>query len=127
MNTVVVSDDRPAAAVLYVLADERLNVVGQAYSQREVLPLVEKRDPDVVVLDLGMPGFDGLGCLRDVVALYPSVKVVVVSRSAERGVMREAFQLGACGCVVQEGGGDELPAAIRAVLAGAAYENVTAD
>jgi two-component system secretion response regulator SsrB len=127
VNTVVVTDERPTAAFLYVLADERLNVVGQADSQLEVLPLVEKLDPDVVVLDLGMPGFDGLRCLRDVVALYPSVKVVVVSRSAERGAMSEAFQLGACGWVVQEGGGDELPGAIRAVLAGAAYENATAD
>jgi AmiR/NasT family two-component response regulator len=55
VNTVIVTDEQPAAAFLYVLADERLNVVGQAYSGTEVLPLLDQLDPDVVVLIRSCP------------------------------------------------------------------------
>jgi DNA-binding NarL/FixJ family response regulator len=122
VHTVLVTDERPAAAFLYVLTDERFNVVGHAYSGVDVLPLVGRLDPDVVVLDLDMTGLDGLGCVREIVSLNPAVKVVVVVASADREVMRAAFERGACGCVLQPCDGARLPAAIWRVLNGGTYE-----
>jgi len=121
-NTVLVAEEHPAAAFLYVLTDERFNVVGQAHSGPEVLPLVGRLDPDVVVLDLEMTGLDGLGCVQEIVTFNRQVNVVVVLGSDDRGVMHEAFQRGACGCVVRSRDGSDLPDAIWRVLAGAAYE-----
>lgn len=125
MNTVLVTDEHPTAAFLYVLADERLNVVAQAHTEHDVLTLIGELRPDVVVLDRELAGFDALGCLHEVVATSPGVKIVVASTSADQQVMREAFRHGACGFIVHDGDAAELPTAIWRVLGGSTYEEVS--
>ena len=62
-----------------VLEDEPdIEVVGEAHSGSQVLPLVNQLDPDVVLLDLRMPGMDGFACLELLRQRYPGVKVVMV-------------------------------------------------
>lgn len=123
MTTILVTDGRPAAAgVRLVSADERFDVIGQAYSGPEVLPLVGRSAPRLVVLDLDLTGFDGLGCVREIVALNPSVKVVVVSASADPDVMSAAFHRGACGYVVPGRDARELSTAIWQAASAAGYE-----
>jgi DNA-binding NarL/FixJ family response regulator len=126
VNTVLITPERPAAAFLYVLADERLNVIGQACSGPEVLPLVSQVDPDVVVVDLETAGVDGLVCVQEIAARNPRIRIVVVLSSADREVMSEAFRRGACGCVVL-GDAADLPAAIWRLLSGATYEESSSD
>jgi DNA-binding NarL/FixJ family response regulator len=88
----------------------------------EVLPLVGRSAPRLVVLDLDLTGFDGLACVREIVALNSSVKVVVVSASADPDVMWAAFQLGACGYVLPGRDERELSTAIWQAACAAGYE-----
>ncbi len=119
MRTVTVTDDRPfAAARRDLLDDERFDVVGQAASAPEVLPLDGRLGPELVVLDLDVSDFDGLDCVRQIAIFHPHVKVVVVTASADQAAMRAAHRRGARGCVVLRDDGRDLPDAIYRALAG---------
>ena len=61
-------------------------VVGQAPSCEDALPLIDRHRPDVVVMDMHMPGRDGIECTRDLVARHPGIRVVAFSSSDEAGV-----------------------------------------
>jgi DNA-binding NarL/FixJ family response regulator len=121
---VVIADDHPL--ILRGLRDAlendgELEVVGEARSGPEVLPLVHRTRPDVVLLDLRLPGIDGFGCLDRIVARYPESKVIIFSASATPAQVQSAFDHGAVGYIVKGIGADDLPAAIRLALDGSAY------
>src|SRR3984957_15252056 len=83
---VLVADDHPL--ILQGLrrtleACDDIDVVGEARTGTEVLPLVERRRPDVVVLDLHMPGMDGATCIAEIKRTSPEVKAIVLSASDE--------------------------------------------
>ncbi len=77
--------------------------------------------PDVVLLDLRMPGGGGLGALETLVAEFPGIRVVILSMASSEGDVRSALSLGARGYVHKDVSGQELAATIRAVHAGDAY------
>jgi len=96
-------------------------IVGEANSGSEVLPLIEQTSPDVVLLDMRMPGIDGLGCLDRIRARYPKVKVVVLSVFAEPEQVQAAFKRGACGYIIKSIDPIDLASAIRQAVDGTAY------
>jgi two-component system NarL family response regulator len=113
---VLIADDHPLwrIAVDAALADdEGFEVVAEASSGSEVLPLVAAASADLVLLDLAMPGADGLTCLDRLVKQHPQVKVVALSGSSDPELVEAAFQRGACGYIVKTIEIGELPAAIR--------------
>jgi DNA-binding NarL/FixJ family response regulator len=121
---VVIADDHPLilAGVRRVLESaEGFEVVGEARSGSEVLPLIGRTSPDVVVLDMRMPGVDGLGCLDRIRARYPQTKVVVLSVSADPEQVQAAFKHGACGYVVKSIDSADLASAIRQAVDGTAF------
>jgi len=121
---VLIADDHPLmlAGLRHALeADDGFEVVGEARSGPEVLPLVGRMSPDVVLLDLRMPGIDGLGCLDRIIARHPRAKVVVVSASADPDQIQAAFKHGACGYVVKGIDVIDLPSAVRQAVDGTAY------
>jgi DNA-binding NarL/FixJ family response regulator len=121
---ILIADDHPLllAAVRTALEDdEGFEVVGEARSGAEVLPLVGRMAPDVVLLDLRMPGLDGLSCLDRIVTQYPKSKVVVLSGLSDPELIQAAFKRGAIGYVVKTINVDDLPAAIRQAVDGTAY------
>ena len=87
----------------------------------EVLPLVGRTSPDVVVLDVRMPGIDGLGCLDRIMARYPRTKVVILSADSDPDRIAAAFAHGACGYVVKSIDVADLASAIRQAVKGTAY------
>jgi DNA-binding NarL/FixJ family response regulator len=99
-------------------------VVGEAHVGSEVLPLVGRTDPEVVLLDLRMPGIDGLGCLERIRARYPRVKVVVLSASTNPEQIQAALARGACGYVVKTIAGQDLASAIRQAIEGTVYHAI---
>ena len=121
---ILIADDHPLmlAGVRCVLeAAEGFEVVGEARSGPELLPLIGRTAPEVVLLDLRMPGIDGFGCLDRIAARYPEAKVVVLSVSADPERIQAAFKHGACGYVVKSIDLADLPSAIRQALDGMAY------
>ena len=124
---VLVADDHPLmlGAVRRVLeAAEGFEVVAEARKGPEVLPLIGRTAPDVVLLDLRMPDLDGLVCLDRIVARHPATKVVVLSVSSDPEVIQAAFDHGACGYLVKSIDLAEVVSAIKQALNGTAYEAV---
>src|ERR1700680_1271450 len=91
---VLIADDHPLMlqAIRRVLeASGDIDVVGEARSGEEVLALVERRKPDLVLLDLRMPGLDGLECLAEIRRNWPGIKTVVISASDDRASIDSAL------------------------------------
>jgi DNA-binding NarL/FixJ family response regulator len=105
-------------------ADGDFEVVGEARSGSQVLPLVGRTSPDLVLLDLRMPGSDGLTCLAQIRKRYPDVKVVVLSVSTDEKVIQTALSRGASAYIVKSVNPVDLPAALRQAMEGTVYTAV---
>ena len=96
---------------------EGFEVVGEARLGSEVLPLIDRTHPDVVLLDMRMPGIDGLGCLDRIRVRHPKVKVVVFSVSTNTEHIQAALARGASGYIVKNINPRDLPSALRQAVA----------
>jgi len=95
-----------------------IEVVGEATSGSQVLPLVRRTAPDVLLLDLRMPKMDGLTCLEQVRKHCPGVKVVVLSAFTDMERIQAALNRGASGYIVKSVNPDDLPSAVRHAVDG---------
>lgn len=102
-----------------ILEAEGFEVVGEAADAETALELVPVVDPDVVLLDLLMPGMDGIEAIRRLRARDPNRKILMLTSATEDFAVREALAAGACGYVPKGVGRSELGGAIRAVASGA--------
>jgi len=100
--------------------DPSIEVIGEAGDGTEALDLVGSVHPDVVVMDVRMPGVNGIVALRQLIAAHPRVKVIVLSVTSEPIFASEMLGAGACGYVTK-GDAGELPRAIHAVLSDSNY------
>jgi DNA-binding NarL/FixJ family response regulator len=110
-----------AGARLALETEGCFEIVGEAHTGAQVMPLVSRLVPDVVLLDLHMPGIDGLGCLQRIRDRHPGVKVVMWSGSADPEHIQTAFKLGAYGFILKSIAPGDLGAAIREAVDGTAY------
>jgi DNA-binding NarL/FixJ family response regulator len=99
-------------------AEIGLDVVGEAADGPETLRVVERLRPDVLVLDLMLPGLGGLDVLREVARRAPRTRTVILSMHANEAYVVAAFRAGAAGYVLKEEGARELVKAIRAAAGG---------
>jgi DNA-binding NarL/FixJ family response regulator len=123
LNVVVVDDHRlMLGAIRAVLErEEDVCVVGEADSGEKVLPLVGQTGPDVVLLDVRMPGMDGLAVLEQIRSRYPSVAVVVLSGIDDPTLVRAALERGAAAFVLKHVDPRDLAAALRQVVGGSIF------
>jgi DNA-binding NarL/FixJ family response regulator len=123
LNVVVVDDHRlMLGAIRAVLErEEDICVVGEADSGDKVLPLVGQTGPDVVLLDVRMPGMDGLAVLEQLRTRYPSVAVVVLSGIDDPTLVRAALERGAAAFVLKHVDPRDLAAALRQVVGGSIF------
>ena len=91
-------------------------VVGEASSGSQVLSLVNRTHPDVVVLDIRMPGMDGLVCLDQIKKRDPQIKVIVLSASTDQKLIENVLKRGASAYIVKSVNPIDLPSAIRQAL-----------
>lgn len=101
--------------------DGGFEVVAEAHSGPEVIPLVGRHTPDVVLLDLHLPGLDGLAALDRIRAGYPDVKMVMFSSATDPQQIEAAFRHGAVGFVVKSVAVRDLASAIHQAVEGTAY------
>lgn len=98
-----------------------LQVCSEASDGREVLELVEKHQPDVVVLDISMPRLGGLETLERIRSMRLEVKVILLSVHSDPPFIQSAISLGADGYVLKNGRAGEVVTAIHAVSSGGSY------
>ena len=98
-----------------------LVVCGEAASARAALEAVQTHKPDVVLVDLTMPGGEGLEFIKDMKALHPEIAVLVVSMHEEDVYAQRALRAGSRGYIMKSAGGEQLVKAIRQVLEGKIY------
>src|ERR1700730_138461 len=118
---VLVADDHPL--ILQGLRRaldgcEDIEVVGEAHTGTEVLPLVEPRRPDVVLLDLRMPWMDGVACIEAIKRSSPDVKTVILSACDDRAAIDSAVRAGASAYVIKSVGSVDIPSLLRQVATG---------
>jgi DNA-binding NarL/FixJ family response regulator len=112
---VIAADDFPLVREGIVRAlnrDPAIEVVGEANNGHEALELVAALQPDVLILDLIMPGLDGLGVLDALSASHPEVRVLLMTASEQAGPLLGAFEAGAAGYLSKRATGEELRQAV---------------
>ena len=97
------------------------SVVGEAADGRAAVRLIQELSPDVVVMDLRMPGLNGIEAARQAIAAKPGVKVIALSGSSDEITTVEMLRAGATGYVLKDAAFEELVIAIRTVLKGSVY------
>jgi DNA-binding NarL/FixJ family response regulator len=103
---------------------EDIEIVGEASVGSQVLPLVRRLKPDVVLLDMRMPHMDGLLCLDAIRKHDPQVKVIVLSVFSDSEHIQAAFRHGASGYIVKSVNPVDLPSAIRQAVDGTVFHAI---
>lgn len=117
----VVGDDHVAlrrGVAALIDREEDLSVLGEAANGHEAVALAERRKPDVLILDLRMPGLDGLGVCREIAARGLETAVVLYTGFDDVECLETAIEAGVRGYVVKAGPVDDFLRAIRTVAAG---------
>jgi DNA-binding NarL/FixJ family response regulator len=123
IRVLIVDDHTLVRAGLCRLVDAEADmlVIGQASCGREATRLSELEKPDVVVLDYGLPDFDGLETTRRIVALDKGIRVLILTMYANEEYATRVVRAGASGFIVKAASTDDLLAAIRKVASRGVY------
>lgn len=98
--------------------EEDLEVVAEVSQGNEVLQTAKKTKPDVALLDIEMPGSDGLNAAQALHENLPSCRIVILTTFGRSGYLRRAMESGAVGFLLKDAPADQLAIAIRRVMAG---------
>ena len=105
-----------------ILEDRRdWRVVAEAGNGRDAVREAIELNPDVAVLDIGMPLLNGIEATRQIIRRAPAVRILILSMHSDQAYVTQAVQAGARGYVLKESAGSELIAAIAAVVAGKSF------
>src|SRR5512143_2279896 len=122
IGVLLVDDHALVRLGLMTLINDRpdMEVVGEASTTFEALRQVEKYQPDVVLMDIRMPGGGGIEATRQVTSSFPKTRVVILTSFADDELVMRAIQAGAVGYVLKEADNEELLRAIAAAARGEA-------
>jgi NarL family two-component system response regulator LiaR len=102
----------------FLMVNKDLELVGEASDGSEAVKMVSLRKPDVVLMDLMMPGTDGITATREIHQKYPQVKVIALTSFSEQNMVQGVLQAGAVGYLQKNVTAEELGNAIRSAYAG---------
>src|SRR5262245_46066396 len=108
-------------AMRHLLREHGFDVVAEASDARSSFPLIDATRPDVVLLDMRLPGMDGVTATRELQARAPACKVMILSAYTRQHELDEAWAAGVHGYMTKMQDADELRDGIRAVVAGERY------
>jgi DNA-binding NarL/FixJ family response regulator len=124
---VLIADDHPLilAGIKHALETaEDFEVVAETNNGAQVLPLVSQTQPDLALLDMRMPGMDGLTCLERIRKRYPDVKVVILSVSTDPGIIQDVLNRGASAYIVKSVNPADVPSALRQAVEGSVFSAI---
>lgn len=122
--SILLADDHPLfrEGVAHSLdAAEDFLVIAQACSGEEAVALAQRLQPDMVLLDVNMPGMGGIAAARDIAACVPNVRIMMLTVSEDRESLLAALKAGAHGYVLKGVSAGELRAITRSIANGEAY------
>ncbi len=128
MTRVLIADDHAVvrAGIRQFLEEDRtLKDIGEAATGTETLEQLRAKPWDIVILDIHMPDRSGLDVLKQIRAVYPATKVLIMSGLPERQYALNVLKAGASGYLAKDSAPDELLKAIRVVLQGRRYVSAT--
>ncbi len=120
---VLLADDHELvrAGILALLQNLKLQVVAEASDGNEAVRLIGLHQPDVALMDIAMPGLNGLDATARIAQEFPNVKVIILSVHANVEYARRALRVGAAGYLLKNSRAAELDLAIQAVTRGEIY------
>jgi DNA-binding NarL/FixJ family response regulator len=118
IRVLVVEDFEPFRRFICSTLEKKseLQVVCEVSDGLEAVQKAEELQPDLILLDIGLPTLNGIEAARQIRKLAPEAKIIFVSQESSADVVQEALSLGALGYVVKTHAGSELLAAVDAVL-----------
>jgi len=122
--SILLADDHPIVrSGLRALLEQEpdMRVVGEAGDGREAIAKVRERPPDVLVMDISMPGLNGIEATREITREFPATRVVALSVHSSGQFIKDMFKAGAGGYLLKESAPEELTAAIRTVMRGEVF------
>lgn len=120
-RVLLVEDHEVVAEGLRALLSAHFTIIGTIHNGTEVIQAIRVGKPDALVLDISLPGRNGLDLLPDIHREWPRLPVVMLTGSADYLIGRTAMVLGALGFLAKDSGGEELEQALRTVLHGRKY------
>ncbi len=123
MRVVLADDHNLVRAGIRVLLEQQpgIKVVGEAADGHEALAKCRAEKPDLLLLDIAMPGLNGMDVAERIPRESPCTRVVVLSMYADEAFVRRAIKLGIAGYMLKDAFADELPVLLRAVARGQTY------
>jgi DNA-binding NarL/FixJ family response regulator len=100
---------------------QNMKVIGEASDGRSAVKLLQKIKPDVVIMDVTMPGLNGIEATRQVIAQSPNTKVIALSMHSDENFVAGMFEAGASGYLLKDCSLDEMETAIRSVTSNHVY------
>jgi len=127
IRIIIADDHRIMRAGLRSLlsADSGMEVIGEATTSQEAIALVDQLKPDVLILDIGMPGNEKLAALKEISINYPNVRILMLTMHEDNELLQECLRLGASGYIIKRAAESELIDAIYAVQRGIIYVHPT--
>jgi DNA-binding NarL/FixJ family response regulator len=125
---VLLADDHPLIIAGIRRTIEHLDdmeVVGEARSGPELMQLIERRRPDMLLMDLKMPGVAGVDAIERIRQSWPEIKIVVLSASDDRATIDAALNAGATAYVLKSAHTIDIPSVLRQALSGAVFHAPT--
>jgi two-component system, NarL family, response regulator NreC len=107
-------------------AQPDIEVVGEAGDGREAIKLARELNPDVAILDIAMPGLNGIDTLRQIFTACPTIKVLACSMYSDLPYIVQSLRLGACGYLLKNSARDDLIRALQAVREGKCFLSLDA-
>jgi two-component system response regulator NreC len=124
MIKVLIADDHAivrAGLRTLIHAEPTMELVGEAAGGYEAIDLIEKAQPEVLVLDLSMPDLDGIAVIKKIKPQFPALRILILTIHEDEGLLRAALKAGASGYILKGAAESELISAVRTILRGELY------
>ena len=103
MPKILIVDDASLIRVVLkdIISNKGFEIVGEAKDGFEAISKYKIYSPDIVIMDITMPGFNGIEALKQILAINPNAKVIICSALGQKQLVAEAIQIGACDFIVK--------------------------
>jgi DNA-binding NarL/FixJ family response regulator len=121
---ILLVDDHPVlrkGLVRLIDAKDEFNVCGEASSAADAMALIRSLEPDLVIVDIGLPGTNGIELTKTIRAEFPNLPVLILSMHEEALYATRALRAGAMGYIVKQDAIDNIASALREALSGRQY------